>query len=55
MSNRLIVSDAPLLSSIAKSIVASMPELISNEPVNLFSLNNSMAVNSWGTYNDIDN
>ncbi len=56
LSNSLKNSGAPLLSAITSNIMANMPEFVSAEPTNLFSLNNSIAMYSSNTNpNNIDN
>jgi len=56
LSNSLKDSGAPILSAITSNIMASMPEFVSADPTNLFSLNNSIVMTAWDTNpNDIDN
>ena len=52
--NNLKSSDASSVGSFANMVIATMPELLSNEPTNLFSLNNSIAMSS-SNINNIDN
>ena len=55
LSNNLNTSDASSLASIANTLITSLPELFSNEPTNLFSLSNSVVMNSWNNPNNIVN
>lgn len=54
LSNNLKSSDASSVGSFANMVIATMPELLSNEPTNLFTLNNSIAMSS-SNINNIDN